>query len=112
MTTKLKKLIPFPLVLLCLFFGCRMLCKRVPKPALNEDGPVAYLVDEKLQPPEFHNPADWWRMHHPKEINADIFNRRTCARCHEAEKHCNRCHSYIGAKAQTLPGDVPRLVWK
>jgi len=101
-----KKLLPFPIAVAALALCGWCFCKRVQKPAQNGKGPVAFETDTRLDPPEYHNPADWWRLHHPLLLNAGDFELKECAECHKAETHCNRCHSYIGARLQTLP-DVP-----
>lgn len=98
-----KKLLPFPLAVAALLLGGRAVCGRVPKPEQNGPGPVAYETNRKLDAPEYHNPADWWRAHHPVLMRKGDFELRDCAECHAAESHCNRCHAYIGARRQALP---------
>ncbi len=97
---------------LIVLFGVRLLWVRasdltstriMPSLELPAEHPLALETPKNLVTPPYHKPAnlpgDWWRQHHPVAQKRGDFNTVECQECHNVEKYCNRCHSYVGVKS-------------
>ena len=74
----------------------------VEKPVKDGSGPLAVYVSPRYAAPEYHSPLDYWQTHHIDMINRGDLTQADCLYCHEPEKSCNNCHSYVGA-AEIVP---------
>jgi hypothetical protein len=73
-------------------------CQQVQKPELNGQGPLAVKVARGTVVPEYHAPAERWRVQHMDALNLGDFSQRECMLCHNPQTGCNQCHQYAGAK--------------
>lgn len=66
------------------------------KPA--QDGAHAFVlvVPEGDEPPISHKPLERWRAWHMVTIERGDSTIERCMNCHEYEKFCYRCHTYVG----------------
>ncbi|MCL5075810.1 MAG: hypothetical protein M1136_09235 [Chloroflexi bacterium] len=78
---------------------------RVPEPVKDGRGPLAIKIEPQYTAPDYHNPLDWWKTHHMEVVDRGVFgqnqvdfNLHQCLYCHEVQKSCNNCHSYVGVK--------------
>jgi hypothetical protein len=69
---------------------------RADKPMVDGTGPMAVLIAPEYPAPEYHSPLDWWQTHHMDAVNRGDFTKIDCVSCHEPERSCNNCHSYVG----------------
>ncbi len=69
-----------------------------PRPATADGEPVETYVDPSLKPPKFHEPLARWRAYHPFVIHRGERTRYQCVLCHDPERHCDQCHSYVGVR--------------
>ena len=84
-------------------------CQQVQKPELKGEGPLAVTVLRGTSVPEYHAPADRWRVRHKEAINQGDFSERECILCHNPQTGCNGCHQYVGVKEISVPEAV--LYW-
>jgi hypothetical protein len=73
-------------------------CQQVQKPELNGEGPLAIKVTHGTAVPEYHAPADRWRIQHKEALDRGDFSQRECMLCHDPRSGCNQCHQYAGVK--------------
>ncbi len=91
------------------FFGIAFLglwalgCQQVQKPELNGQGPLAVKVARGTAVPEYHAPAERWRVQHQEALNRGDFSQKECVLCHNPQTGCNQCHQYAGAKQISVP---------
>ena len=78
-------------------------CQQVQKPELNGEGPLAIRVARGTTVPEYHAPAERWRIQHKEALNQGDFTQRECVLCHDPQTGCNRCHQYAGVKQVSIP---------
>ena len=78
-------------------------CQQVQKPELNGEGPLAIRVARGTTVPEYHAPAERWRIQHKEALNQGDFTQRECILCHDPQTGCNRCHQYAGVKQVSIP---------
>jgi hypothetical protein len=78
-------------------------CQQVQKPELNGEGPLAVRVARGQAVPEYHAPAEGWRVRHGEALNRGDFGQRECVLCHNPRTGCNQCHQYAGAKQIAVP---------
>jgi len=78
-------------------------CQQVQKPELNGQGPLAVKVARGTAVPEYHAPADRWRIQHQEALNRGDFSQKECMLCHNPQTGCNQCHQYAGAKQILVP---------
>jgi len=78
-------------------------CQQVQKPELNGEGPLALRVARGTAVPEYHAPAESWRVQHKEALNQGDFTQRECILCHNPQTGCNQCHQYVAAKAVSVP---------
>jgi len=56
--------------------------------------------------PEYHQPPQWWRDHHPllmREPSVGL-GLAQCRVCHQPARDCAPCHAYLGLP----PGEADR----
>jgi hypothetical protein len=82
-----------PIALLAL-----LACQQVQKPELKGEGPLAVTVARGTATPEYHAPAERWRVSHGQALNRGDFSQRECVLCHNPETGCNQCHQYVGTQ--------------
>ena len=68
------------------------------KPVKDGTGPLAVRLDPGVPAPTTHSPLEWWQANHPTVVNHGDLREQDCLYCHNADKSCNNCHSYVGAK--------------
>lgn len=51
-------------------------CQQVQKPELNGQGPLAVKVARGAAAPEYHAPAERWRVQHQEALNRGDFSER------------------------------------
>ncbi|MFC1477586.1 hypothetical protein ACFL6L_03860 [candidate division KSB1 bacterium] len=94
----MRKWLPVAAVIVLISFILVMNCGHPEKPVLR--GPRAdfdiQIDSDKLIIPEYHNPLEVWKPRHMQSIQKKEFTERDCMTCHEIEKSCNDCHSYVG----------------
>jgi hypothetical protein len=78
-------------------------CQQVQKPELNGQGPLAVKVARGTAVPEYHAPAERWRIQHQEALNRGDFSQKECMLCHNPQSGCNQCHQYAGAKQISVP---------
>ena len=78
-------------------------CQQVQKPELKGEGPLAVTVARGTATPEYHAPAERWRVSHGQAINRGDFSQRECVLCHNPETACNNCHQYVGTPKIGVP---------
>ncbi len=78
-------------------------CQQVQKPELKGEGPLAVTVARGTATPEYHAPAERWRVSHGQALNRGDFYQRECVLCHNPETGCNQCHQYVGARKIVVP---------
>jgi hypothetical protein len=78
-------------------------CQPVKKPELNGEGPLAVKIARGMEVPEYHAPAERWRVRHGEALNQGDFTQKECILCHSPQTGCNRCHAYAGVKKIFLP---------
>ena len=66
-------------------------------------GPLAVKVTRGTAVPEYHAPAERWRIQHPEALNRGDFSQKECILCHNPRTGCNQCHGYAGVKPITVP---------
>ena len=93
-------------ILLGAFFltGISAGCQQVQKPELNGEGPLAIKVVRGTTVPEYHAPADRWRIQHKEGLIRGDFTQRECMLCHNPRTGCNQCHQYAGVIQISAPG--------
>jgi len=70
--------------------------KRVEKPVKDGPGPLSVRIAAQYAAPEYHNPLDWWQMHHMDVVNRGDLAQIDCLACHVPAQSCNNCHGYVG----------------
>jgi hypothetical protein len=78
-------------------------CQNVQKPELKGEGPLAVTVARGTATPEYHAPAERWRVSHGQALNRGDFTQRECVLCHNPETGCNQCHQYVGTPKINVP---------
>jgi hypothetical protein len=78
-------------------------CQQVQKPELNGQGPLAVRVARGTDVPEYHAPAERWRVQHQEALNRGDFSQKECMLCHNPRTGCNQCHQYAGVKQISVP---------
>ena len=78
-----------------LFFAGQSMPER---PVKDGTGPLAVQMDPGVTAPTTHSPLDWWQKYHPNVVNNGDLRQQDCLYCHDLDKSCNNCHSYVGAK--------------
>jgi hypothetical protein len=78
-------------------------CQQVQKPELKGEGPLAVTVARGTATPEYHAPAERWRINHGQALNRGDFTQRECVLCHNLETGCNQCHRYVGTPKIIVP---------
>jgi hypothetical protein len=96
---KIRYLIP---VIILILIGL-LSCQQVQKPELKGEGPLAVTVARGTAAPEYHAPAERWRVSHGQALNRGDFSQRECVLCHNPETGCNRCHQYVGTQKILVP---------
>ena len=71
--------------------------ERVEKPVKDGAGPLAVYISAQYAAPDYHNPLEYWKTHHTDIVNRGDLAQADCLHCHEPQKSCNNCHSYVGA---------------
>jgi len=87
-------------VLLVLF--ALLACQQVQKPELKGEGPLAVTVPRGTSAPEYHSPAERWRILHGQALNEGDFTQKECILCHNPQTGCNPCHQYLGVKRVSI----------
>lgn len=84
------------LLLLFLVCGLAGVAARAggPAPSLSQEGPLALQVPPGMQPPDYHQPIETWKVTHPARVQAS--GEQECLACHNPATFCNVCHSYVG----------------
>lgn len=77
-------------------------CEQVSKPEVGKAGPLQIVVPAGTPVPEYHIPAEQWRVQHSKALNLKDFSERECLLCHNPQIGCQKCHKYVGAKEINL----------
>ncbi len=77
-------------------------CEQVSKPEIRKPGPLQVVVPAGTPIPEYHTPAERWRIQHSKAINQKDFSERECLLCHNPQTGCQKCHKYVAAKEINL----------
>jgi hypothetical protein len=78
-------------------------CQQVQKPELKGEGPLAVIVPRGTTIPEYHAPAERWRVRHKEVIDQGQFTERECILCHNPKTGCNQCHQYVAVKEISVP---------
>ena len=86
-----------------LFLTIVLGCQNVQKPELKGEGPLAVTVARGMATPEYHAPAERWRVSHGQALNRGDFTQRECVLCHNPETGCNQCHQYVGTPKISVP---------
>lgn len=73
--------------------------RYVDKPVKDGTGPLAVYISPRYAAPEFHSPLEWYQRYHKDALNRGDLVQSDCLYCHEPERSCNNCHSYVGAQA-------------
>lgn len=85
-------------LLLLLFLVCALagVAARAggPAPSLGQEGPLALHVLPGIQPPDYHQPIETWKVTHPARVQTS--GEQECLACHNPATFCNVCHSYVG----------------
>ena len=68
------------------------------RPAKDGLGPLAVTIDREFGAPATHSPLAWWQTHHPEVVNSGDIPEGDCLYCHQVERSCNNCHTYVGAR--------------
>ena len=97
------------LSIIFLIVTCLLACQQVQKPELKGEGPLAVTVARGTATPEYHAPAERWRVSHGQALNRGDFKQRECVLCHNPETGCNQCHQYVGVQKIAVPEAV--LYW-
>lgn len=80
------------------------------KPTEKGDHSFVLVVPEDEEPPISHIPLERWRAWHMVSIERGDSTIERCMNCHEHEKFCDRCHSYVGVpKIKVAEKDVHEL---
>lgn len=95
----MRKIILLLVVLSALFLAVVYFPGYVDKPVKDGSGPLAIYVAPRFPAPEYHSPLDWYRRYHMDILNRGDLLQSDCLYCHEPQKSCNNCHSYVGAAA-------------
>ncbi len=84
------------LLLLFLVCGLAGVAARAggPAPSLTQEGPMALQVPAGMQPPDYHQPLETWKVTHPAFVQAA--GEQECLACHNPATFCNVCHNYVG----------------
>lgn len=82
------------MVVLAILVGC----EQVPKPEIRKPGPLQVIVPAGTPVPEYHTPAEKWRVQHSRAINLKDFSERECLLCHNPQTGCQKCHKYVAAR--------------
>jgi len=77
-------------------------CEQVSKPEIRKPGPLQIVVPAGTPIPEYHAPAERWRIQHSKAISQKDFSERECLLCHNPQTGCQKCHKYVAAKEINL----------
>ncbi|MGQ9694126.1 MAG: hypothetical protein ACUVWV_05210 [Thermodesulfobacteriota bacterium] len=96
---KIFWILPIGMALLGFWGGC----EQVSKPEIRKEGPLQIIVPAGTSIPEYHTPAERWRIQHSKAINQKDFSEGECLLCHNPQTGCQKCHKYVGAKDIKLP---------
>ena len=91
------------LAILLLILNGVLACQQVQKPELKGEGPLAVTVVRGTAIPEYHAPAERWRVSHGQALNRGDFAQRECVLCHSPETGCNQCHQYVGTPKINVP---------
>jgi len=91
------------LAILLLILNGLLACQQVQKPELKGEGPLAVTVARGTATPEYHAPAERWRVSHGQALNRGDFTQRECVLCHNPETGCNQCHQYVGTPKIKVP---------
>lgn len=89
-----RKIILYVVTLVILVLIVMLYPSYVQKPEVGGTGPLAVRLDPALPIPEYHSPAEWWRLNHKDLVDVDL-PQEDCFQCHEASA-CNNCHNYVG----------------
>ncbi len=73
-------------------------CEKVSKPEIRNPGPLQIEVPAGAAVPEYHVPAEKWRVVHGRAINLRDFSEKECILCHNPQTGCQKCHRYVGGK--------------
>lgn len=79
----------------------------VDKPVKDGHGPLAVYISPRYAAPEYHSPLEFWQTHHWEAVNRGDVAQQDCLYCHEPQRSCNNCHSYVGAAAVVVTTPVP-----
>ena len=93
----------YRLAIIFLILTGLLACQQVQKPELKGEGPLAVTVARGAATPEYHAPAERWRINHGQAINQGDFTPRECVLCHNLETACNQCHQYVGSPKISVP---------
>ena len=91
------------LAIIFLVLASFLACQQVQKPELKGEGPLAVTVARGTATPEYHAPAERWRVGHGQALNRGDFSQRECVLCHNPETGCNQCHQYVGTQKIFVP---------
>jgi len=87
-------------------------CDRPQKPMRDSTGEFALYVDKSLTPAKFHEPLDnldKWRARHAPVVKRGKRSRYQCVLCHDPERHCTQCHTYMGMHHEIYRAAAPTL---
>ena len=87
-------------------------CDRPQKPTRDATGQFALYVDKSLKPAKFHAPLDnldKWRAQHSRVVRTGKRSRYQCVLCHDPQRHCNQCHTYMGAHHEIYHAKLPAI---
>ena len=87
-------------------------CDRPQKPMRDGTGEFALYVDKSLTPAKFHEPLDnldKWRAQHSRTVKRGERSRYQCVLCHDPERHCTQCHTYMGVHSEIYRAAAPTL---
>ncbi|MGB9698188.1 MAG: hypothetical protein ACPL5I_02280 [Thermodesulfobacteriota bacterium] len=82
--------------------GILVSCEQVSKPEIRKPGPLQVVVPAGTPIPEYHAPAERWRIQHSRAINQKDFSEKECLLCHNPQTGCQKCHKYVAAKEINL----------
>jgi hypothetical protein len=92
-----RNLLLILLLILVVLFTVAYYPRPVEKPEKDGPGPLAVYISPRYAAPEYHSPLDYWKRHHTDMMNRGDLAQSDCLYCHEPERSCNHCHSYVGA---------------
>ena len=100
-----RKLLLLAAVLIVLGLLVALYPAPVDKPVKDGAGPNAITIAARYPAPQYHTPLDWWQTHHMDAVNRGDMAQSDCLYCHEPERSCNNCHSYVGVDPIAAAGD-------